>query len=92
MLFLCKLVKQVMYQNNNASGQCVFLFVYKEEYFISTNVRHLMQQKDYDISIRTAHNILTAPWFEATVACSIIRVSILLALMTKTDTRMCHLL
>ena len=66
MLFLCKLVEQAMYLNNNASGQCVFLFVYKEE-FISTNVRSLMQQKDYCISIRTAHNILTAPWFEATV-------------------------
>ena len=51
-----------------------------------------MQQKDYGISIRTAHNILTVPWFEVTDVCSIIRVSLLLALMTKTDTRMCHLL
>ena len=50
-----------------------------------------MQQKDYCISIRAAHNILTAPWLEATVACSIICVSLLLALVTKTDTLMCHL-
>ena len=92
MLFLCKLVEQAMYWNNTASGQCVYLFVYKEEEFISTKVRSLMQQKDYGISIRTAHNILTAPWFEATVACSIIRISLLLALMKKTDTPMCHLL
>ena len=50
-----------------------------------------MQQKDYGISIRTAHNILAALLFEATVACSIIRVSLLLGLTSKTDTRMCHL-